>query len=332
MPYLGGKELTQVYRRAHEERFALIANNFAEPNTFLGLVAAYEQEKSDLLVQVTSGAAKFAGGGKPLPGLRALVRYVQAVSAEARIGVFVSLDHVTPDGVDGFIRPALAEGLCASVMIDASSLPFGDNVRATRAVVELARPYGVLVEGELGVIKGAEDEIVSDEALYTEPEQALEFVEETGVNLLAVSVGTEHGVSAGRELTLRTDLAATISGRLRAARLACPLVLHGASGLSTEQVRSLVQAGVGKVNKDTTYQYVYARTVAEFAAANRGEILPPGGMTFDPITFAAEGGEWKPNKKLFDPRVLGKRIQDAIRSVAVEMMAQAGSGGRSLYA
>jgi fructose-bisphosphate aldolase class II len=332
MPYLGGRELAQVYRRAHEERFALIANNFAEPNVLLGLLAAYEQAKSDLLVQVSVGAAKFAGGGRPLAGLRALVRYVQAVAADAKIGVFVNLDHVTPDQSDGFIRPALAEGLCSSVMVDASALPFADNVRATRAVVELARPYGVLVEGELGVIRGAEDEIVSDAAFYTDPEQAFQFVTETEVDLLAVSVGTEHGVAAGRELSLRVDLARAISDRLRAGRRPRPLVLHGASGLSASQVGALVAAGVCKVNKDTTYQYVYARTAAGFFADHRAEILPPHGIAFDPITFDAGGSPWRPNKKLFDPRVVGKEIQEAIRSVATDMIAQVGSGGRSLYA
>jgi fructose-bisphosphate aldolase class II len=332
MPYLGGRELAQVYRRAHQERFALIGNNFAEPNTLLGLLAAYEQAKSDLLVQVTLGAAKFASGGRPLAGLRALVRCVQALAAEAKIGVFVNLDHITPDQVEAFVRPALAEGLCSSVMLDASALPFAENVRATRTVVELARPYGVLVEGELGVIKGAEDEIVSDDALYTDPDQALQFVSETGVDLLAVSVGTEHGLSVGRELTLRVDLAQAISDRLRAGRRACPLVLHGASGLSTDQVRALVAAGVAKVNKDTTYQYVHARAAAEFFVKNQGQVLPPAGVGFDPITFDAGGASWRPNKKLFDPRVVGKQVQDAIRAVAAEMIAQVGSGGRSVYA
>lgn len=332
MPYLGGSELAQVYRRARAERFALIGNNVAEPNVLLGILAAYEERKSDLLVQVTVGAAKFAGGGKTLAGLRAIVRYVQALAAEAKIGVFVNLDHVTPAEVDGFVRPALAEGLCSSVMIDASALPFADNARITRTVVELARPYGVLVEGELGVIRGVEDEIASEEAFYTDPKEALEFVQETDVDLLAISVGTEHGVSAGRELTLRVDLARAIDVRLRTATLARPLVLHGASGLSADQVQALVAAGVCKVNKDTTYQYVYARAAAEFFARNQGEVLPPQGVAFDPITFATEGGSWRPNKKLFDPRMLGKRIQDAIRTVATEMVAQVGSGGRSLYA
>ena len=331
MPYLGGRELALVYRRAQEDGFALVASNFAEPNTLLGVLAAHEEARSDLLVQVTIGAAKYAGGGKPLAGLRALVRYVQAVAGEAKVGVFVNLDHVTPDAVDGFIRPALAEGLCSSVMIDASALPFEDNVRATRAVVQLAQPYGVLVEGELGVIKGVEDHISSDEAFYTDPNQALDFVQQTGVDLLAVSVGTEHGVSVGHELVLRPDLARAISDRLRVAGLTRPLVLHGASGLSSDQVRTLVGAGVCKVNKDTTYQYVYAQTAAQFLGNNADGILSPPGVAFDPITFDAGDDPWRPNKKLFDPRVLGKRIQVAIRGVAAEMIAQVGSEGRSIY-
>ncbi|MFH1609638.1 MAG: class II fructose-bisphosphate aldolase [Candidatus Bipolaricaulota bacterium] len=331
MPYLGGEALAQVYRRAKAERFALIGNNVAEPNVLLGILAAYEERKSDLLVQVTFGAAKFAGGGKPLAGLRAIVRYIQALAAEAKVGVFVNLDHITPQ-VDGFIRPALAEGLCSSVMMDASALPFAENVRITKGVVDLARPYGVLVEGELGMIKGVEDEIASDEAFYTDPGQALEFVQETDVDLLAISVGTEHGVSAGRELTLRVDLTRAIDERLRAAKIERPLVLHGASGLSADQVQALVAAGVCKVNKDTTYPYAYAQAAAGFFGKNRGEILPPEGTVFDPITFDAQGGTWRPNKKLFDPRVVGKEIQAAIRAIATEMIAQVGSGGKSLYA
>jgi len=331
MPYLGGRELGQVYRRAKAERFALIASNIAEPNVLLGILAAYEGARSDLLVQVSLGAAKFAGGGRPLAGLRALVRYVQSLAAETKIGVFVNLDHVTPDQVDAFIRPALAEGLCSSVMIDASALPLADNVRATRAVVELARPYEVLVEGELGLIRGVEDEIASDEAFYTDPDEALRFVAETEVDLLAISVGTEHGVSAGRELELRPDIAQAVDARLAAAELARPLVLHGASGLSADQVRTLIQAGICKVNKDTTYQYVYARAAAEFFARSKAEILPPIGAAFDPITFDAQNGKWRPNKKVFDPRVVGREVQNAIRSVAAEMIVQAGSGGKSLY-
>ncbi len=331
MPYRGGRELEQVYRRAQEDGFALVASNFAEPNTLLGVLASHEEARSDLLVQVTTGAAKYAGGGKPLAGLRALARYVQAVAAETEVGVFLNLDHVTPDSVDMFIRPALAEGLCSSVMIDASAFPFEENVCATRAVVELARPYGVLVEGELGVIRGVEDHISSDEAYYTDPDQALEFVRETGVDLLAVSVGTEHGVSVGKELALRPNLARAIRDRLREAGLPRPLVLHGASGLSADQVRTLVAAGVCKVNKDTTYQYVYAATAARFLGRNANRILPPAGVAFDPITFDATGADWKPDKKLFDPRVVGKEIQAAIRAVAAEMIAQVGSGGRSIY-
>lgn len=332
MPFLGGKELAQVYAKAKREGFALLANNFAEPNVLLGLLAAHAAKRSDLLLQISQGAAKFAGGGQALAGLRALVAYVRSLAADYRIGVFVNLDHVTPDAIDSFIVPALKEGLCSSVMIDASDRPFEENVAITRRVVELARPYGVLVEGELGRIKGAEEHVVSDEAFYTDPDEAVEYVSRTGVDLLAISVGTQHGVSAGRELRLRVDLAQRIDEKLKKAGLERPLVLHGASGLTTEQVRALVAAGVCKFNKDTTYQYVYARTAATFYIAQRAEILPPDGVLFDPITFEAQGAKWSPNKKLFDPRVLGKEVQAAIQRVAEAMIDQVGSGGRSLYA
>ncbi|MGQ9699931.1 MAG: class II fructose-bisphosphate aldolase [Candidatus Bipolaricaulaceae bacterium] len=332
MPFLGGKELAKVYAKAKQERFALLANNFAEPNVLLGVLAAHVAKKSDLLLQISQGAAKFAGGGNALAGLRALAAYVRALSAEHRIGVFINLDHVTPDAIDSFIVPALKEGLCSSVMIDASDRPFEENVAITKKVVDLARPYGVLVEGELGRIKGVEEEIASLEAFYTDPEEAREYVERTGVDLLAVSVGTQHGVSAGKELVLRVDLARKIDARLKGAGLERPLVLHGASGLSADQVRALVDAGICKVNKDTTYQYVYARTAATFYITQRSDILPPDGVLFDPITFDAQGTKWSPNKKIFDPRVLGKEIQNAIRQVTEEMIDQVRSGGRSLYA
>lgn len=332
MPYLGGRELNRVYELAMRERFALVANNFAEPNVLIGLLSSYAEAKSDLLLQISLGAAKFAGGGRALAGLRALVGYVKALAAEAGIGVFVNLDHITPDHVEDFIVPALEEGLCSSVMIDASALPFEENVAATGKVVKLARPYGVLVEGELGKIKGVEDEIASDEAFYTDPDEAVEFVERTGVDLLAVSVGTQHGVSKGRDLVLRVDLAGKISERLRGAGHAVPLVLHGASGLSAEQVRELVAAGICKVNKDTTYQYVYAHTACSFYLENRDAILPPAGTGFDPITFDAGGSGWSPDKKVFDPRVMGRKVQAAIAEVARELLRQVGSEGRSLYA
>ncbi|MGC9529839.1 MAG: class II fructose-bisphosphate aldolase [Candidatus Bipolaricaulaceae bacterium] len=332
MPYYGGHELRRVYQEASRHKFALVANNFAESNVLLGLLAAYEEAGSDLLLQVSLGAAKFAGAGKPLAGLRALVAYVRAVAAEAAVGVFVNLDHITPDQVANFVRPALEEGLCSSVMIDASALPFEENVDATRGVVELARPYGALVEGELGKIKGVEDEIASDEAFYTQPEEAAEFVRRTRVDLLAVSVGTQHGVSKGRDLTLRVELAREIDDCLRQQGHEVPLVLHGASGLSGDQVRALVEAGVAKVNKDTTYQYVFGNAACQFYVENREAILPPPGSRFDPITFEAQGADWSPEKKVFDPRVMGRKVQEAIRQVAADMIGQVGSGGRSLYA
>jgi len=331
MPLMSGLDLKQAYRQASVQQYALIANNFAETDILLGLVAAYSEAKSDLLLQVSHGAASFAGGGDALAGLRALVGYARAVTERHKIGVFVNLDHVTPARVDSFLRPAVDEGLCSSVMIDASAEPFEENVAQTRAVVEYARGRGVLVEAELGKIKGVEDEISSDEAFYTDPDEAVEFVARTGADLLAVSVGTQHGVSKGCELSLRPDLAASISESVRRANLDCPLVLHGASGLSADQVRRLVEAGVVKVNKDTTYQYVHARTSCAFYLEGKEAVLPPEGTEFDPITFESGDSPWHPNKKVFDPRIVGREVQRAIAEVARAMIDQVRSGGRTIY-
>jgi len=204
-------------------------------------------------------------------------------------------------------------------------------VAQTRSIVDYARAHGVLVEAELGRIKGVEDEISSDEAFYTDPEEAVEFVSRTGADLLAVSVGTQHGVSKGRDLTLRPDLAARIAEGLRRARLDCSLVLHGASGLSADQVRQLVHVGVVKVNKDTSYQYVHARTSCAFYVKGAEAVLPPEGTEFDPITFESDHATWQPDKKVFDPRIVGREVQGAIAHLAGLMIDQVGSGGRTIH-
>jgi len=193
----------------------------------------------------------------------------------------------------------------------------------------MAKDAGILVEAELGKIKGVEDEISSDEALYTDPDEAVEFVRRTGADLLAISVGTQHGVSKGRELELRSDLAAQIRDRLAENGFDTPLVLHGTSGLLPAQVREMVGYGICKLNKDTHYQYVYGRTACEFFAESAGGIVPPAGVEDDIVNLFATG-DWSPNKKLFDPRVVGKRIQAKVGEIASVLIEQAGSGGKTL--
>jgi len=329
MPFKGGTELREVYRRAKEGGYALVASNIAEPNILIGLLEGFQQRRSDLVLQISYSAAKFAGAGEALSGLRALSCYIRELAQNYGIGVFLNLDHMTKEQMD-FLTAAVAEEIPSSIMIDASKEPFEENVRISHEVVELAHRKGILVEGELGMIKGAEDELVSSEAFYTDPDEAVEFVARTGVDLLAISIGTEHGVSKGRELELRLEIAAAVDRALEERGFKIPLVLHGTSGLTAEQVRQVIQYGVCKLNKDTHYQYEYARAAHDFYLAHSQEIVPPQGIEVGAEDiFGAYG--WSPVKGVFDPRVVSRKIRERIKATAMALIDQSGSAGKSLY-
>ena len=327
MPFLGGGALKEAYRRAQRGGYAYMANNIAEPNTLIGLLDAYSEAKSDLLVQVSPGAAKFAGGGDKLAGLRVLAGLVRELAASRPVGVFINLDHFTIKEMD-LIETAIRERLVSSIMIDASAESFDENVRISRDVVRMAKGSGILVEAELGKIRGVEDEIASSDAFYTHPDEAVEFVNASGADLLAISIGTEHGVSKGRTIQLRVDLAQAIQTKLRAAGLDTPLVLHGSSGLLLHQVKDAIRYGICKLNKDTHYQYVYSRTACEFYLKNATAIVPPAGVEDDVVDLFSKS-DWSPDKKLFDPRVAERAIRERIKWIAGELLAQAGSAGHS---
>ncbi len=328
MAFFGGERLREVYKRAQAGGYAYMANNIAEENVLLGLLEGYKERRSDLVVQVSPGAAKFAGGGDKLAGLRVLSYMIRTLAANYPIGVFLNLDHFTVNEME-IIRVAIDEGLVSSIMIDASKEPFEENVRISREVVEMAKGKDVLIEAELGKIKGVEDEIASAEAFYTDPDEAAEFIERTGADLLAISVGTQHGVSKGKDVVLRTDIAKRIRDRLEEKGLLVPLVLHGSSGLLPEQVREIIRYGVCKLNKDTRYQYEYARTAHDFYTAHTAAIVPPPGVP-DKRTGLFSGSDWTPDKKVFDPRVVGREIQARIKEVAIELIDQAGSAGHTI--
>jgi fructose-bisphosphate aldolase, class II len=329
MPFCGGETLRTAYRNAQRGGYAFMANNVAESNILLGLLAAYAEVRSDLLVQVSPGAAKFAGGGNKKAGLRALCLTIREIANAFPICVFINLDHFTIQESD-LIDEAIAQRLVSSIMIDASTETFEDNVRICRDVADKAQGSGILIEAELGKIRGVEDEISSDDALYTDPDEAVEFVQRTRADLLAISVGTQHGVSKGRSLDLRVDLAARIRDRLSDNGLTTPLVLHGSSGLLPDQVREMIANGICKLNKDTQYQYVYGRVACEFYRDHAADILPPEGVQDDILNFFPQS-EWSPDKKAFDPRAVGRSIQSEVGKIATVLIEQAGSGGRTLH-
>lgn len=318
-----------MYDEALDGGFGLVASNVAEPNVMMGLMEGADRVDSDLLLQLSGGACTFAGDGDPVAGLKAMGRYIEVIAERYDVGVFLNMDHQTDLE---FIETQMELDVPSSIMIDASHESFEENVQRSRRVVEMVDETGadVIVEAELGRIKGVEDEIESEEAFYTDPEQAVEFVDRTGCDLLAISVGTQHGVAKGKNLELRPDLAAEIREALADHGLDTPLVLHGSSGVQPDQLRRMLQHGICKVNKDTRYQYEYTRTAYDLYRETPDAIVPPEGVADDRDTFFNET-EWSPNKDVFDPRVVGRNIRERIADVHAELAEVSGSAGRSRY-
>lgn len=330
MPFLTGSELEKVYGQAKKSGYGFIASNIAEPNTLIGVLRAAQEKNSDLVLQLSNSASKFAGDGDPITGLRAMSNYIEELAENYDIGVFLNMDHLKEPNME-LIKAAIDEKLASSIMIDASKESFDDNVRITREVVEYAEGSGILIEGELGKIKGVEDEeTASAEAFYTDPEEAVEYVKRTGIDLLAVSVGTQHGVSKGKDIELRVDLVKEINETLGRAGYDVPLVLHGSSGLVEEQLVQVLDYGVCKLNKDTRYQYEYARTALDFYLEHKDSVLPPEGVKDDREGFFSDT-DWSPVKSDFDPRVVSRVIRDRIQETAGSLFEQAGSVDKSLY-
>jgi len=329
MGFYGGTALASVYEEALDGGFGLIASNIAEPNTMMGLMEGATEADSDLLLQMSNGACTFAGNGDPIAGLRAMGNYIDLIADQYDIGVFLNMDHQTDLET---IRHQIDLGIPSSIMIDASHDPFEENVETSKEVVDMVdeADADILVEAELGTIKGVEDEIVAEEAYYTDPEKAVEFVDRTGCDLLAISVGTQHGVAKGKNLELRPDLAGDIRTALRDHGLDTPLVLHGASGVQPDQLQEMLERGICKVNKDTRYQYEYTRTAFDLYRSHGEEIVPPEGIDADRDTFF-NNVEWSPNKEYFDPRVAGRQIRERIAEIYADLATVAGSAGRSKY-
>ena len=220
------------------------------------VVAAAEAQRAPVILQASSGTIKRFG-------VRKLVAMAQLAAGESPAPVALHLDHGTDPKV---ISQAIQAGF-NSVMIDASEHPFDQNVDITRKVVEEAHAAGVSVEGEIGRVVGVEEDIVvkQDDAIYTTPQEALEFQRRTEVDFLAAAIGTAHGFYKV-EPKLNID---TLRQIRRQASF--PLVVHGGTGLPFEVIRELVAAGATKLNLSTQIKKSYIDALFEYISAKRTE-------------------------------------------------------------
>ncbi len=300
--------LKQVLAKADKGRYAVGAFNVNNLEILQAIVRAANKLKSPVILQTSEGAIAYAG-------MRYLRALVQEAADESTIPIVFHVDH----GRDvNIIRQAIKSGY-TSVMIDGSHLPFEENIALTKKVVGWAHAKGVSVEGELGTIGGAEERIVARKIIYTEPDAAKDFVEQTGVDALAVAIGTSHGAYkfAG---SAKLDIE-----RLRAIKqlLKMPLVLHGASGVPDwllrtaehygarlgkaegvpdDQITAAIKNGINKINTDTDLRLAFDAGVREFLATSPED---------------------------FDPRHILGRARDLIQQVVEHRIKLFGSAGKA---
>ena len=226
----------EMFKKAYDGHYAIGAFNVNNMEIVQGITEAAGELNSPIILQVSAGARKYAQH-------EYLVHLVKAALELNDIPIALHLDH----GADFDICKSCIDGGFTSVMIDASHYSFDENIAITKKVVEYAHDKGVVVEAELGKLAGIEDDVkvASDDAQYTQPDEVEEFVARTGVDSLAIAIGTSHGAfkfKPGQKPQLRFDILEEISNKLPN----FPIVLHGASSVSQEYVK-IIQANGGNL-------------------------------------------------------------------------------------
>ena len=273
----------EMFKKAYAGKYAVGAFNVNNMEIIQGIMAAAEEEQAPLVLQVSAGARKYAGQDY-------IIKLTEAAVALTDLPVTLHLDH----GQDYTICKEVIDAGFTSVMIDGSHLPFEENVALTKSVVECAHDKGVWVEGELGVLAGVEDEVSAEESIYTDPDQAKEFVERTGCDSLAIAIGTSHGA-----YKFAMDANPTLDferlEKIQALLPDYPIVLHGASsvpqeflemansygaeiagakGVPEDLLRKAAAMAVCKINIDTDIRLAMTAVIRKHFHDNPGDFDP----------------------------------------------------------
>lgn len=277
----------ELLKKANEEGYAVGAFNTNNLEITQAIVEAAEEMKSPAIIQVSEGGLKYAG-------IETISAIVRTLATKASVPIALHLDH----GTDfNNVMKCLRNGW-TSVMMDASKLPLEKNIEVTKNVVTIAHGMGVSVEAEIGKIGGTEDNVTVDEreAAMTDPDEAYKFAKETGVDYLAISIGTAHGPYKG-EPKLDFDRLKKIKEMLK-----MPIVLHGASGVPEADIRKAVSLGVNKINIDTDIRQAFAARLRELL---------------------------KEDEEVYDPRKILGPCKEAMKEVVKSKMRMFGSEGRA---
>ncbi|MBQ6543531.1 MAG: class II fructose-1,6-bisphosphate aldolase [Clostridia bacterium] len=295
---------TEMFKKAYEGGYAIGAFNVNNMEIVQGIVAAAENLKAPVILQVSKGARAYAGHNY-------LMKLVEAATMETDVPIAIHLDH----GPDFETCKSCIDGGFTSVMIDGSSLPYEENIAVTAKVVEYAHAHGVTVEGELGTLAGVEDDVVVEAGneSYTKPEQVEDFASRTGVDSLAIAIGTSHGAykfKPGQKPQLRFDILEEVSRRLPG----FPIVLHGASSVMPEYVEKINAHG-GKMPDAIGIPEPMLRQAAEMAVC---KINVDSDLRLALTASIREHFDLYPDH--FDPRQYLKPARQAIQEVVEHKM------------
>ena len=276
---------TEMFRKAYEGGYAIGAFNVNNMEIIQGIPEAAKDLTAPLILQVSAGARKYANHTY-------LIKLVEAAVIETGLPIVLHLDH----GDSFELCKSCIDGGFTSVMIDASSKSFADNIAGTKQVVEYAHDHGVVVEAELGTLAGVEDDVKvkAEDSSYTRPEEVEEFVTKTGCDSLAIAIGTSHGAykfKPGSKPQLRFDILEEVAKRLPG----FPIVLHGSSsvpqeyvqminenggnmpgaiGVPEDQLRQAARLAVCKINIDSDLRLAMTGTIRKYFAEHPADFDP----------------------------------------------------------
>ena len=275
----------EMFRKAYDGGYAIGAFNVNNMEIVQGITEAAAELRAPLILQVSKGARAYANHTY-------LMKLVEAAVIETGLPICLHLDH----GDSFELCKSCIDGGFTSIMIDASSKPFEENIAITKQVVEYAHDHGVVVEAELGTLAGIEDEVKVEEghASYTRPEEVQEFVERTGCDSLAIAIGTSHGAykfKPGTKPQLRFDVLEAVEKNLPG----FPIVLHGASsvpqefvaeinkyggnmpgaiGVPEDQLRQAARSAVCKINIDSDLRLAMTASIRKYFAEHPADFDP----------------------------------------------------------
>ena len=258
--------LREVLAEANQLNMAVGAFNTHNLEMCPSIIRVAARPHTPVIIQTSEGTASYVGH-------RNLVAVCKSMAEEYGVNVVLHLDHAK--NFDE-IRKALEAGY-SSVMFDGSALPFKENILGTKRIVEMAQAHGASVEAELGTVGGTEDGVAVADAdvRYTDPEQAVEFIEKTGIDALAVAIGTNHG-----QYKSKTNISFDQLEKIRDAVNGFPLVIHGGTGVKDEDVRHVIDLGIRKFNVGTDLLVNWNKTSKQCYdelkenASNRNMVMP----------------------------------------------------------